>query len=110
MSMGADLQSTLLAARPAVMAPRPTVDPVAAKRVAQDFESVFITQMLGQMYDGVSTDGPFGGGPGEEMFRSLLLDQYGKQVAAQGGFGLASQVTRELLGAQEAHGEHGFAR
>ena len=53
------------------------------------------------MFDGISTDGPFGGGQGEAMFRSLMLDEYGKQIAAQGGIGLADAVTRELLKTQE---------
>jgi Rod binding domain-containing protein len=35
------------------------------------------------------------------MFRSLMLDEYGKQIAGQGGFGLAKAVTRELLSTQE---------
>jgi peptidoglycan hydrolase FlgJ len=82
-------------------APRPTNDPVAAKKAAQQFEGVFITQFLGEMFNGISTDGPFGGGQGEEMFRSLMMDEYGKQLAAQGGFGLADAVTRELLKTQE---------
>jgi len=77
------------------------VDPAAAKKVAQQFEAVFITQFLGQMFEGIPTDGPFGGGQGEEMFRSLLMDEYGKQIAAQGGFGLSDAVTRQLLANQE---------
>jgi Rod binding domain-containing protein len=68
---------------------------------AQEFEGVFITQMLGQMFEGLSTDGPFGGGQGEQMFRSLMLDEYGKQIAKQGGIGVADSVTRELLKHQE---------
>ncbi len=86
-----------------VVAPRPTANFAAAKKAAQDFEAVFITQMLGQMSEGISTDGPFGGGPGEAMFRSLMFDEYGKQIAAQGGFGLAREVTSELLRFQEKH-------
>jgi peptidoglycan hydrolase FlgJ len=82
-------------------APSPTADPVAAKKAAQQFEGVFVTQFLSQMFDGISTDGPFGGGQGEEMFRSLLVDEYGKQVVAQGGFGLSDAVTRQLLKTQE---------
>ncbi len=54
------------------------------------------------MFEGISTDGPFGGGQGEEMFRSLMLDEYGKQMANQGGFGLSQAITRQLL----AHQEH----
>jgi Rod binding domain-containing protein len=86
---------------PLPTAPGRSVDPAAAKKAAQQFESVFITQFLGQMFDGISTDGPFGGGQGEEMFRSLLMDEYGKQITAQGGFGLSDAVTRQLLKNQE---------
>jgi hypothetical protein len=35
------------------------------------------------------------------MFRSLMLDEYGKRISQQGGFGLASAVQRELLKMQE---------
>ena len=71
------------------------------KAKAQEFEGVFVSQMLGQMFEGISTDGPFGGGQGEQMFRSLMLDEYGKQIAKQGGIGVADSVTRELLKHQE---------
>ena len=104
MSPVTDIQSaSLLASAAPVAQPKPTANVAAAMKAAQDFESVFVTQMLGQMYEGISTDGPFGGGPGEGMFRSLMLDEYGKQITAQGGFGLAKAVTRELLRAQEMH-------
>ena len=81
--------------------PGQTTDPAVAKKVAQQFEGTFITQFLGEMFSGISTDGPFGGGQGEEMFRSLMMDEYGKQIAAQGGFGLSSAIQRELLKTQE---------
>ena len=32
------------------------------------------------MFSGIKTDGLFGGGQGEEMFRSMMIDQYGKQL------------------------------
>lgn len=83
-------------------APNRTTDPVLAKKTAEQFEGIFITQFLGQMFAGIKSDGPFGGGQGEEMFRSLMMDEYGKQIAAQGGFGLSAAVTRELLKTQEA--------
>ncbi len=85
-----------------INAPAATANVKAAKKAAQDFEAVFITQMLGQMFSGISTDGPFGGGQGEQMFRSLMIDEYGKQIAAQGGIGLADTVTRQLLKNQES--------
>lgn len=92
----------LLAKTAPIAVPRPTNNPSAAKKVAQEFEGVFISQVLGSMFEGISTEPPFGGGQGEAMFRSLMLDEYGKKVAAQGGFGLARSVTHELLKTQEA--------
>jgi Rod binding domain-containing protein len=69
--------------------------------VAKEFESVFISQFLGSMFQGISTDGPTGGGQGEEMFRSLLIDQYGHALEQRGGFGLATAVQRQLMKHQE---------
>ncbi|MFM2044135.1 MAG: hypothetical protein RLY86_2711 [Pseudomonadota bacterium] len=68
---------------------------------AKEFEAVFITQMLNSMWEGLGADEMFGGGQAEETFRGLLMDQYGKQMAGAGGFGLAAHVQRSLLEAQE---------
>jgi Rod binding domain-containing protein len=75
----------------------------AAQKAAKTYESVFISEFLGSMFSGISTDGPFGGGQGEAMFRSLMLDQYGKQIESRGGFGLADAMTKQLLAHQEMH-------
>ena len=72
-----------------------------AERAAQEFEAVFIGQMISTMFEGVKTDGPFGGGPAESIFRSLMIEHYSKTIAGQGGFGLADQVKREILQLQE---------
>lgn len=102
--MSPDLASAVMPAvqAAAVREPAATGSLAQLKKAAEDFEGVFISQMLGQMFEGISTDGPFGGGQGEAMFRSLMLDEYSKQIAAQGGIGLADAVTRELLQHQEA--------
>ena len=68
---------------------------------AKEFEAIFISTMLNQMFAGVRTDGPFGGGHGEEQFRGLLVGEYGKAIADAGGFGLADAVRRELIAIQE---------
>jgi Rod binding domain-containing protein len=100
--MSPDIASAMTIARATpVQAPSATANATTAKKAAQDFESVFVSQMLGQMFSGLATDGPFGGGEGEAMFRSLMLDEYGKQITAQGGIGLADAVTRQLLKHQE---------
>jgi Rod binding domain-containing protein len=43
----------------------------------------------------------FGGGEAEEAWRPMLVDAIGKQMAANGGIGLAVPVFNALLRAQE---------
>lgn len=73
----------------------------AAKKASQEFESVFISQMMEMMFEGIKTDGPFGGGHAEGLFRSLMIKEYGQQVARSGGIGLADSVYQEILKMQE---------
>jgi Rod binding domain-containing protein len=68
-----------------------------AKAVAEQFERMFITEMLQPMFAGLSTDGPFGGGQGEEVFRPMLLDQYADAIAKGGGVGVSDAVLKEIL-------------
>ena len=79
----------------------PAADPVALRRAAEDFEAFVISQMFEHMIADIDTDGPFGGGPGERIFRSLLMQEYGAETARQGGFGIADIIVRQLLSAQE---------
>jgi Rod binding domain-containing protein len=73
-----------------------------AASVSKEYESVFISQFLGSMFSGIQTDEITGGGQGEEMFRSLMVDQYAKGITARGGFGLAAHMQSELLKHQQA--------
>ncbi len=74
-----------------------------AQKVGKDFESMFVTQMLNYMFEGLDTEnGVFGGGQAEAMFRPMLIEQYGKAIANHGsGLGIADQVSRVLLSQQE---------
>jgi flagellar protein FlgJ len=74
----------------------------AIDKAANEFESVFISQFLGAMFSGIKADGITGGGEGEEMFRSLMVDQYAAGLQGQGGFGLAAQVKAQMLKMQES--------
>ncbi|HEY7798994.1 MAG TPA: rod-binding protein [Hyphomonadaceae bacterium] len=68
-----------------------------AEEIAQQFERMFIAEMLQPMFSGIETDGPFGGGQGEDVFRPMLLDQYADAVARGGGVGVADAVLKEIL-------------
>jgi peptidoglycan hydrolase FlgJ len=68
-----------------------------AEQVAQQFERMFIAEMLGPMFQGLETDGPFGGGNAEATFRPMLIDQYADAIARGGGVGIAESVLKEIL-------------
>ncbi|MBI1208568.1 MAG: chemotactic signal-response protein chel [Azospirillum sp.] len=73
----------------------------ATRKVAEQFTSVFFSQMLEHMWAGVEVDENFGGGHGEEMFRGLMVNEYGKQLSGRDGGGLTDAVYRELIRVQE---------
>lgn len=75
--------------------------PPQIRRAAQEFEATFLAQMLQPMFEGLSTDGPFGGGHPEGVYRSLLIDEYARGMARSGGVGIAAAVGNELLKMQE---------
>lgn len=72
---------------------------------AQEFEGVFLNTMFAQMFSSLdgAEDGPMGGRK-NEAWRGMLVDEYSKGFAAQGGVGLAPVVYRELIGQQENAG------
>jgi len=72
------------------------------RKTAQDFEAVFLSQMLKPMFEGLSAEAPFGGGAGEDMWRSQMVNEYGKTIAKAGGIGIADQVMGEMIRMQEA--------
>lgn len=91
-----------------MQATRPVL-PAATQRkmdeAAREFESVFLTQMFETVWQTVPTDGAMGGGMGESIFRSMMVQDIGKQFAQQGGIGLAPYIKAELLKIQEGKGQ-----
>lgn len=72
-----------------------------ARETAQQFETMFITQMLEQMSTGLKADPNFGGGAAEGIHRSMLNEEYAKQIAKRGGIGVSDAIYREMLRMQE---------
>jgi len=72
-----------------------------AKRVGQEFEALFLSEMLSPVFESIDSDGMFGGGEGEKIFRSMMVQEYGKAIAQSGGVGIADAVQREILKMQE---------
>ncbi len=79
----------------------PTADVERARRVSQEFEAVFLGQVLQPMFSGIKAEEPFGGGFAAEMWRSLQVAEYGKAMARAGGIGIGDAVFRQILQTQE---------
>ena len=73
-----------------------TAKRAAIAKTAKSYESSFLSIMLGQMFEGVSTT-TFGGGQGEEAFKSFLTDAMAKSMVKHGGVGLSGRLTDEML-------------
>lgn len=65
-------------------------------KVSQDFEAIFIKQMLNVMRKSVSKTGLMDGGMAEEIFEDMLYDEYAQKMAKSGSFGIADMIYRQL--------------
>ncbi|HRE21786.1 MAG TPA: rod-binding protein [Rhabdaerophilum sp.] len=74
-----------------------------AWETAQGLEASFLQTMLGTMFEGVKGEGMMGAeATGQDAWRGMMIEQYGKSLAAKGGIGLAPQIYREMLRYQES--------
>jgi len=76
------------------------VDPAIA-HAAREFEAVFLSQMMTHMHTGIETDPVFGGGAGEDMFRGMMIQEYGKQMARLNVAGISEQIQKTLIDMQQ---------
>jgi Rod binding domain-containing protein len=70
-------------------------------KVAEDFEAFFAGLVFDQISSDVEPDPVTGGGEGEDMFKGLLNQEYGKAVARTHSLGIADIVQKQLLQIQE---------
>lgn len=68
-----------------------------ARKISQDFEGLFIGMMVKAMHDTVGQDKLTGGGHGEDVFRSMLDQEYVAAAVKRGGFGLAKLIEKEII-------------
>jgi Rod binding domain-containing protein len=68
-----------------------------AAETARDFEAVFLGQMATLMLQSVEVGDQFSGGHGEEMFRGILAERLGTEMAQRGGIGLAPAVLDQII-------------
>ena len=85
-------------APPALTPTRDTADlrKSAMKATAEEFEAVFLAEMLSHTSLAKTSDS-FGGGAGEDAFKSLMTRQWANQLAERGGIGLAETIYQSML-------------
>ena len=99
----ADFDTAALAFnRKSAPADRPVQNLEKARKTAEDFEAFFMTKMMESMFEGISTEGMFGGGHAEKIYRSMLLDEYGKVMAKTGTIGVSDSIMTSIIQMQEA--------
>ena len=73
-----------------------------ARKVAEEFESFFLYQVLDQMDKTVERDDLMGGGMGEDMYRQMFNEKAAEAITKQGGIGIADHIYDELIKLQES--------
>ena len=90
---------------PALAAPRASLSPDQLGRIqkaSQDFEAVALQQLLAPMFQTINMSKTvFGGGDGEDAWRPMWIDAVAKQMAANGGIGLAAPIMQQMIAIQE---------
>lgn len=76
-------------------------DRKGVRDAAETFEAQFLSQMLNHMMKGLGTDGMFGGGQAEQIWRDLYVQEVSDVIARRGGIGVTETIERQLLKLQE---------
>jgi peptidoglycan hydrolase FlgJ len=66
--------------------------------VSQDFEALVVGMMLKSMRETVGKDKLTGGGHGEDVYRSMLDQEYAATAVKRGGgMGLAKMIEKDII-------------
>jgi Rod binding domain-containing protein len=67
------------------------------KEAADDFESMFVSEMLSNMNSTIEPDPMFGGGEAEDTWKGMMNEQYGKEIVKAGGIGLSDAIMSKMI-------------
>jgi flagellar protein FlgJ len=89
-----------------------TVDPASSslspsqllniRKQAEELEGVFLNMLTKEMFASIKGDENFGGGFGEETWRSMQAEQLANTMAQSGGIGIADDLVGQMIALQEA--------
>ena len=73
-----------------------TDDASRLRKAAEDFEAVFLYQVVKQMRRTVHQEKLFHGGMGEDVFTEMMDEELAKKMAGRGATGIAEMLYRQL--------------
>lgn len=79
------------------------------KKACEDFEALFVAQLMKEMRETIPESGLMDGGQAEEIYMSLLDTHLSHEIASSGSLGLAKQLYEQLskIGGTEQEGDVG---
>lgn len=66
------------------------------KQATEDFESIFVKQMLDSMRKTVKKGDLFGGGFAETIYEDMLYERYADRIAESGTLGIAKMLYERM--------------
>ena len=83
----------------AAAAPKPTgksVDQARLREVSEEFEAIFVKQLLDSMRNTVQKSGLVDGGFAEQIYEDMLYDEYAQTISKTNSFGIAEMIYNQL--------------
>lgn len=71
-------------------------DDAALRAATQEFEAIFIEQMLKSMRQTVEKSGLMDGGMAEDIFEDMLYENYAKKMSQTANLGLGDMLYRQI--------------
>lgn len=72
------------------------MDDKRIKEVSQEFESLFVNELLKSMRKTVPENEWLNGGMQQEVFEDMLYNEYARSISKSGGIGLGDMVYKSL--------------
>ena len=92
---------SLPAADPAAQT-KPPVEDVKLRKACKDFESLLVQQMLSKMRASIPKSDLFGSKDKEEIFQSMLDEEYAKELSESNSLGSGRHALHTTGGAEKA--------
>ena len=77
--------------------PHPAIIAPQTRAAVAQFEGLLVGELASLMLGTVNSDGMFGGGHAEDIYRGMMAEHLGNAIAKRGGLGLAPALMEEVI-------------